>query len=128
MSKEVNWKFSIAQYEVAAGARVQVVDRWIDSAGIHLILGDKEKASATFILKHIVNVGGKNYLLLNASAVSDELVIVREAGRDAVSAIDVDRLSSLRNALDYFFELGKELELKEVESIFGVLPERQNQS
>lgn len=103
MAKDVTWQFSIGERQVPAGAMVPIIEKWSDSSGYHLRLCVEEK-SAEFLVADVVQVGGKDYLLLEADAGSGELIIVRTQGQQAVSAIDPDRLSSLRNALEYFFE------------------------
>ncbi len=120
MAKDVRWQFSIAQRQVPAGATVPIIEKWSDSSGYHLRLGVHQQ-SAEFLVTDVVRVGGKDYLLLEENAGSGELIIVRTQGQQAVSAIDQDRLSSLRNALEYFFEQEREQNKKAeiLEAIYG---------
>lgn len=120
---DVRWQLSIAKQQVTAGARVPIIDKWMGTQGVHLKLGGGEHAS-TFLLRHIVNIGGRNYLLIQDES-QDDLIMVRVQSTDAVSAIDADRLSSLRNALEYFFESDAVLKIEDVESVLGARLETQ---
>ncbi|MCC7531481.1 MAG: hypothetical protein IT342_23460 [Candidatus Melainabacteria bacterium] len=124
--QSVNWQLVVAGEPVQPGTRVRVREKWQNSAGAHVVLQQPQSdRSSTFCVRFNVNIGGKNYLLLeDASAPAGDLTIVRLFPPDNFGAMDPDRLSSLRNALIDFLQSELPANLEELEKLLGGLEAR----
>ncbi len=136
--QSVNWQLYIAGEPVKPGLNLRVEEKWQSAAGAYVVLscadegleknaGEDSSAgkSSTFCVRFNVNIGGKNYLLLeNASAPAGELTVVRHFSPDNLSAMDPDRFSSLRNALIEYLQTELPTKTEELEKLFGGLESR----
>lgn len=126
---QIEWQMKIGSRPVKPGAMLAVGDRWQDEHGVHLLLECKEIGdSCAFSVRANVQVGGKNYLLLSCDGISGSMVVARLINADTLCAMDADRFSSLRNALDYFTESGMLTAPAEFEQILGALPRRSSKA
>ncbi len=99
--QSVKWQLVVAGEPVQPGANLRIKEKWQNAAGAYVVLqpADSENFS-TFCARFNVNIGGKNYLLLEDSGTpAGDLTIVRLFSPDNFGAMDPDRFSSLRNAL-----------------------------
>ncbi len=124
--QSVNWQLFVAGEPVQPGVNVRVREKWQNAAGAYVVLQPPESdKSSTFCVRYNVNIGGKNYLLLeDASAPAGDLTIVRLFSPDNFGAMDPDRFSSLRNALIDFLQSELPAKLEELEKLFGELEAR----
>lgn len=121
----LDWHLTIAGQTITAGRNVVVLERWRTNDGIvYLELrSDEANLSETYAVRFNVNIGGKNYLLLEAAQAPVSVYIVaRLFDADKICAMDPDRFSSLRNALDTFLEEPKINSIEEFEQLLGPLP------
>lgn len=119
-----DWQLMIAGQPVPAGRNVVVLERWrtVDDIVYIELKCDESNLSETFAVRFNVNIGGKNYLLLEAAQAPVSLyVVARLFGPDKICAMDPDRFSSLKNALASFLEEPKATDIKEFESLLGPL-------
>lgn len=124
--QSVKWQLVVAGEPVQPGANVYVREKWHDAAGAYVVLQPPESdKSSIFCVRFNVNIGGKNYLLLEeASAPAGDLTIVRLFSSDNFGAMDPDRFSSLRNALIDFLQSELPAKLEELERLLGGLEAR----
>lgn len=140
----LTWQLNIAGRKIAPGDLLDVVERGNDGRSIWLELrSQKQHVSEHFLVRFHVNIGGKDYLILSRPGDNDregdvdrktetvsgaqeppgseesELPIVRVLRKDCLSAMDPDRFSSLRNALDMFLEAPAEPSLDELSRLLG---------
>jgi hypothetical protein len=124
--QSVNWQLYIAGEPVKPGVNLRVKEKWQNAAGVYIVVNcaDDDKTS-TFHVRFNVNIGGKNYLLLeDASTPAGDLTVVRHFSADNLSAMDPDRFSSLRNALIEFLKSALPTKTEELEKLFGGLESR----
>jgi hypothetical protein len=124
--QSVNWQLVVAGEPVQPGVNLRVREKWQNAAGAYVVLQPPEcNKSSTFCVRFNVNIGGKNYLLLeDASAPAGDLTIVRLFSSDNFGAMDPDRFSSLRNALIDFLQTELPAKLEELEKLLGGLEAR----
>ncbi len=124
--QSVNWQLVVAGEPVQPGVDVRVREKWQNAAGAYVVLQPPESdKSSTFCVRYNVNIGGKNYLLLeDASAPAGDLTIVRLFSPDNFGAMDPDRFSSLRNALIDFLQSELPAKLEVLEKLLGGLEAR----
>ncbi|MBA3994763.1 MAG: hypothetical protein C0469_14690 [Cyanobacteria bacterium DS2.3.42] len=124
--QSVKWQLVVAGEPVQPGANVRVKEKWQNAAGVYVVLqpADSDNLS-TFCVRFNVNIGGKNYLLLEDSAApAGDLTIVRHFSSDNFGAMDPDRFSSLRNALIDFLKTELPTKPEELEKLLGGLEAR----
>ncbi len=124
--QSVKWQLVVAGEPVQPGTNVRVREKWQNAAGAYVVLQPPESdKSSTFCVRFNVNIGGKNYLLLeDASAPAGDLTIVRLFASDKFGAMDPDRFSSLRNAVIDFLQSELPAKLEELEKLLGGLEAR----
>lgn len=124
--QSVNWQLVIAGTPVQPGKNLHVNEKWQNDAGAFVVLQSTESDQvSTFCVRYNVNIGGKNYLLLeNSSEPAGVLTVVRLFGTDTISAMDPDRFSSLRNALIEFLNHEPPTALDELLKLLGGLETR----
>lgn len=124
--QSVKWQLVVAGEPVQPGANVCVREKWQNAAGAYVVLQPPESDnSSTFLVRFNVNIGGKNYLMLeDAAAPAGDLTIVRFFSPDNFGAMDPDRFSSLRNALIDFLQSELPAKLGELEKLLGGLEVR----
>lgn len=124
--QSVNWQIYVAGEPVQPGVNLRVNEKWQNAAGVYVVLQPEEnEKNSTFCVRYNVNIGGKNYLLLeNAGDPSGDLTIVRHFGPDKLAAMDPDRFSSLRNALVDFLQGELPTKIEELEKLFDGLEAR----
>lgn len=120
----LGWQLSIAGNQVAPGAIVVVRERGQVNGSIFLVLDHPQTTEqSTFRVVANVNIGGKNYLLLNEQSNSEgELAVARLMDKERICAMDPDRFSSLQNALSLFLQAPVLATVSEMEKILGPLP------
>ena len=97
----LQWQLQIAGQPIKPGASLDILRRWQNKNGIHIEIrpvGIRETWQVR--VQSIVNIGGKNYLLL--ADTNDTLSVVRLLDGSRLCAMDPDRFSSLSNALHDF--------------------------
>ncbi len=124
--QSVSWQLVIAGEPVQPGANVRVNEKWQNAAGVYVVLQPAESGNtSTFCVRFNVNIGGKNYLMLeDAGAPASELTIVRLFSPDNFGAMDPDRFSSLRNALIDFLQTELPAKPQDLEKLLGGLEVR----
>lgn len=122
----VNWQLYIAGEPVKPGVNLRVKEKWQNAAGAYVVLQPQEATeTSTFCVRFNVNIGGKNYLLLeDAATPAGDLTVVRHFSADNLSAMDPDRFSSLRNALIEYLKTALPTNTEELEMLFGGLETR----
>lgn len=108
------------------GVNLRVNEKWQNSHGVYVVLqpAEKEKTS-TFCVRYNVNIGGKDYFLLeSANSPEGDLTVVRCFGPDRFGAMDPDRFSSLRNALIDFLKGETPTKLEVLDKLLGGLEVR----
>lgn len=124
--QSINWQLFVAGEPVQPGANLRVNEKWQNTHGAYVVLqpAEKEKTS-TFCVRYNVNIGGKDYLVLeNSNSPEDDLTVVRCFGPDRFGAMDPDRFSSLRNALTDFLNSQTPTELEVLDKLLGGLEVR----
>jgi len=124
--QSINWQLFVQGEPVQPGTNLAVKEKWRHAAGAYVVLQPVEKEqSSSFCIRYNVNIGGKNYLLLeDASLPAGDLTIVRLFSADKMGAMDPDRFSSLRNALVDFLETEAPTKLEELEKLLDGLEVR----
>jgi len=136
--QSINWQLYIAGEPIKPGVNLRVTERWRNAAGAFIVIRavdggtengteqtSADKGSSTFCVRFNVNIGGKNYLLLEDSkSPAGDLTAVRHFSADTLSAMDPDRFSSLRNALIDFLKMEMPTQMEELEKLLGGLESR----
>ncbi|HIA52288.1 MAG TPA: hypothetical protein EYN91_09410 [Candidatus Melainabacteria bacterium] len=124
--QSIQWQLFVAGEPVQPGANLRVNEKWQNAAGAYVVLqpAEKEKTS-TFCVRYNVNIGGKDYLLLeDAHSPEGELTIVRCFSAERFGAMDPDRFSSLRNALIDFLQSEVPTKIEVLDKLLGGLEAR----
>ena len=124
--QSVKWQLVVAGEPVQPGTNVRVKEKWQNAAGVYVVLQPADSDnSSPFCVRFNVNIGGKNYLLLEDSGdPAGDLTIVRHFSSDNFGAMDPDRFSSLRNALIDFLKTELPTKPEELEKLLGGLEAR----
>lgn len=124
--QSVKWQLVVAGQPVAPGVNVRVQEKWQNAAGAYVVLQlPQSDKSTTFCVRFNVNIGGKNYLLLeDAGTPSGDLTLVRLFSPDSFGAMDPDRFSSLRNAVIDFLNTELPTHVDVLEKLLGGLEAR----
>jgi hypothetical protein len=131
MAYNLDWQLKIDEQPIKGGSFLAVVTCELVGDRFQIKLLDESGATNAFKVYSNVNIGGKDYLLLEnvsrASSTSTEVVdstdttdftvstdstdetltVVRLFDKTRVCAMDPDRFSSLRNAFLSFLEIGE---------------------
>jgi hypothetical protein len=120
----LKWQLKIAERFVKAGSALDISERWQNGGKVFLKVREIGSGDSSHIwVRSLVNIGGKNYLLLEqVDSSGEELVVARLVDHQRLCAIDPDRLSSLSNALTSFMESHTVTTVAELEGILGALP------
>ena len=124
--QSVKWQLVVAGEPVQPGVNVRVSEKWQNAAGAYVVLQPPESdKSSTFCVRFNVNIGGKNYLLLeDAGEPAGDLTTVRLFSPESFGAMDPDRFSSLRNALIDFLQTELPTKVDALEKLLGGLEAR----
>lgn len=124
--QSINWQLFVAGQPVQPGANLRVNEKWQNDHSAYLVLQPFEsEMTSIFCVRYNVNIGGKDYLLLeNANSPEGDLTVVRCFGPDRFGAMDPDRFSSLRNALIDFLNSESPAELEVLDKLLGGLEVR----
>jgi hypothetical protein len=120
----LKWQLKIAESFVKAGSSLAITDRWQSDGRIFLTVQDIDSGNSSHIwVRSIVNIGGKNYLLLEeVDSTGEEFVVARLIDQQRLCAMDPDRFSSLSNALTLFIESHTVTTVPDFERVLGALP------
>ena len=124
--QSINWQMFVAGVPVQPGANLRVSEKWRNAAGAYVVLQPAEmESNSTFCVRYNVNIGGKDYLLLeDANHPESNLTIVRCFSSDRFGAMDPDRFSSLRNALIEFLSSESPTKSDALDKLLGGLEAR----
>ncbi|MBX9947976.1 MAG: DUF5309 domain-containing protein [Candidatus Obscuribacterales bacterium] len=122
----INWQLFVAGEPVQAGSSLRVVEKWQNAAGAYVVLQpDEKEISSSFCVRYRVNIGGKDYLLLEDGSVPESaLTVVRCFSPLKFVAMDPDRFSSLRNALVDFLKSEHPAKVEDLDKLLGGLEVR----
>jgi hypothetical protein len=120
----LKWQLKIAERFVKAGSAIDISERWQSEGRVFLKVREIDSGNSSHIwVRSIVNIGGKNYLLLEeVDSTGEEFVVARLIDHQRLCAMDPDRFSSLSNALTSFMESHTVTTVAEFESVLGALP------
>jgi hypothetical protein len=108
--RNLDWQLRIDARTLKGGSRLAVISCELIGDRFLTKLLDESGATDSFRVYSNVNIGGKNYLLLekdSLDSVDSTLTVVRLFDKTQVCAMDPDRFSSLRNAFLTFLEIGE---------------------
>jgi hypothetical protein len=121
---QLKWQLELQGRPIKGGKVIAIMARRQTDRGVELDLQDVESlATASFLVRNNVNIGGKDYLLIHADTESaDELTAIRMLNKSQLSAMDPDRFSSLVNAIYRYLEETPPTSTEELARVLGDLP------
>jgi hypothetical protein len=114
------WQLQLGDAAVRPGREVAISQRAHTEQGICLTLADTQGNSAQYIIDCACDIGGKHYVFLWHEESPDELLVARMPDKDHIQAMDLERFSSLKNALTMFLESNDKPGGQDVETLLGM--------
>ena len=110
MAYNLNWQLEIHGRPIKGGSFLAVVSCELIGDRFWMKLLDESGGTDSFKVYSNVNIGGKDYLILekgSTDSTDEALTVVRFFDKKRICAMDADRFSSLRNAFLTFLEIGE---------------------
>lgn len=120
----LKWQMEMQGHEFKGGTILEITERGQTAEGAFVVLrASNLQIRSTFFVRYNVNIGGKNYLLLQEQGTtSDDLIPIRMLDKARLSCMDRDRFSSLSRAMTDFVADRNFASVAELVQVLGDLP------